>query len=63
MTFSEAISRVVELATWRIEEMPDEIGEFKTEGIDACELIYQFMEQWGDTIQEMDERNNTEGSK
>ena len=55
MTFSEAISRVVELATWRIEEMPDEIGEFKTEGIDACELIYQFMESWGDAIKDMEQ--------
>ena len=53
MKFSEAIGTVLELATWRIEEMPDEIGEFKTEGIEACEVIASFMERWEDATKEM----------
>ena len=54
MKFSEAIGTVLELATWRIEEMPDEIGEFKTEGIEACEVIASFMERWEDAIKDME---------
>ena len=54
MKFSEAIGTVIELATWRIEEMPDEIGEFKAESLEACEVIFEFMESWGDAIKDME---------
>ena len=54
MKFSEAIGTVLELATSRIEEMPDEVGEFKTESIDACEAISSFMERWESAIKDME---------
>ena len=60
MTFSEAIGTVLELATWRIEEMPDEMVEFKTESTEACDLIASFMERWEGTIKDMERTSGWE---
>ena len=46
MTFSEAIEKVLELVG------PDPLQA--EESHEACDVIFQFMESWGDAIKDME---------